>query len=177
MDWAGVQTVAAGLVRSQLHGYMDVGSIWLTMATGILIAESLKDDATLQGSWQLTRIERVTVTKLPEEQRGAGLPSAWTLLQFELGDGRAEALAHALAAELLRSGWCAKLNIEAETLLVFAGRIFRYPSDDDDARAEAYAYGVANGVPEEQLVRLDAARALRGSGWDGDLEQFRSTRT
>lgn len=128
------------------------------MATGILIAESLKDDATLQGSWQLTRIERVTVTNLSEEQRAAGRPSAWTLFHFEIGDARAEALAHALAAGLLRSGWCARFKIEAETLLVFAGRVFRYRSGDDDARAGAYAYGATNGVPKEQIVRLDAAR-------------------
>ena len=54
------------------------------MATGILIAESLRDDATLQvASWQLTRIERVTVTNLSEEQRAAGLPSVWTVLHFD----------------------------------------------------------------------------------------------
>jgi len=37
-------------------------------------------------------------------------------------------------------------------LTVFAGRLFRYRSDDDEARAEAYAYGVAHGVPEERFV-------------------------
>jgi len=28
-----------------------------------------------------------------------------------------------------------------------------------------------------EALGLEAARALRGSGWDGDLEQLRSTRT
>ena len=28
-----------------------------------------------------------------------------------------------------------------------------------------------------EKLDVDAARALRGSGWDGDLEQLRSTRT
>jgi hypothetical protein len=124
------------------------------MATGILIAESLKADATLQGSWQLTRIERVTVTDLSEEQRAAGWASAWTLLHFELGDARAHALAHALADELLHSGWCAEFSTETEAFTVFAGRVFRYLRDDDAARAQAYAHGIAHGVSEEQVRRL-----------------------
>jgi hypothetical protein len=53
---------------------------------------------------------------------------------------------------LLRSGWYAEFNTAAETLTVFAGRVFRYRSDDDDSRAEAYAYGIAHVVPEEQLA-------------------------
>ena len=69
------------------------------MATGILIAESLRDDASLHGSWQLTRIERLAVTNPSGEQRAGGLPSAWTVLQVELADFRAQALAHALAHE------------------------------------------------------------------------------
>jgi Arc/MetJ family transcription regulator len=28
-----------------------------------------------------------------------------------------------------------------------------------------------------EALSLDAARGLRGSGWDGDLEAFRATRT
>jgi Arc/MetJ family transcription regulator len=28
-----------------------------------------------------------------------------------------------------------------------------------------------------EMLDLDGARALRGSGWDGDLEQLRSART
>jgi hypothetical protein len=123
------------------------------VATGILIAESLRDDATLQvASWQLTRIERVTVTNLSEEQRAAGLPSVWTVLHFELADARAQALAHALADELMRCGWYAEFNTAAETFAVFAGRVFRHQRNDDAARAEAYAYGIAHGIPEEQLV-------------------------
>ena len=124
------------------------------MATGILIAESLRDDATLQVSWQLTRIERVAVANLSETPRAGGLPSAWTMLHFELADFRAQALAQALADILMRSGCYAEFNTEAETFTVFAGRVFRYRSDDDEARAQAYAYGIAHGVPEEQLRRL-----------------------
>jgi hypothetical protein len=124
----------------------------LHVATGILIAESLHDDATLQGSRQLTRIERITATNLSEARRAAGLPLAWTGLHLELGDAQAQALAQALADQLLRAGWHAEFNTEAETLTVFAGRVFRYRSGDDKARAEAYAYGVAHGVPEEQFV-------------------------
>jgi hypothetical protein len=122
------------------------------VATGILIAESLQDDARLQGSWQLTRIERVTAADLSEEQRAAGLSSAWTSLHIELTDARAQALAQALADALLRPGWHAEFNAETETFTVFAGRVFRYRSDDDRARAQAHAYGIAHGVPEQQLT-------------------------
>lgn len=122
------------------------------MARGILIAESLRDDATLQVSWHLTRIERVTVTDLSEEQRAAGLPSAWTSLHVEVADRRAEALAQGLAGALMRSGRYAEFKTETETFAVFAGRVFRYLSDDDEASAEAHAYGIAHGVPARQLV-------------------------
>jgi hypothetical protein len=121
------------------------------MATGILMAESLRDDATLQVSWQLTRIERVAATNQSEEQRAAGLSTARTVLHFELTDAKAQALAQALADGLMRSGWCAQFNTAAETFTVFADRVFRYQRTDEPARAEAYAYGIAHGIPEDQL--------------------------
>lgn len=123
----------------------------LSVATGILIAESLRDDARLQGSWQLTRIERVTPTNSSEERRAGGVPPAWTVLRVELTDAKAQALAQALPDALLRPGWYAEVNTETETFAVFAGRVFRYRSDDDKARTEA-AHGIAHGVPHEQLV-------------------------
>ena len=52
----------------------------------------------------------------------------------------------------MRCGWYAEFNTAAETFAVFAGRVFRYQRNDDAARAEAYAYGIAHGIPEEQLV-------------------------
>lgn len=72
-------------------------------------------------------------------------------MRVELTDAKAQALAQALADALLRSGWYAEFNTETETFAVFAGRVFRYRSDDDKARTEA-AYGIAHGVPHEQLV-------------------------
>lgn len=103
-------------------------------------------------SCQLTRIERVTVTNPSEEQRAAGLPAVWTLLHFELPDARAQAIAHSLADAPMRPGWYAEFNTEAETFAVFASRLFRYQRNDDAARAEAHAYGIAHGIPEEQFV-------------------------
>jgi hypothetical protein len=122
------------------------------MATGILIAESLQPDATLQVAWQLTRIERITVSNLSREQRAAGLPSAWTLLRLKLPDANARALAQALADKLLRPCWYAEFSTEAETFTVFAGRVFRYRNDDHEARVQALAYGAAHGTPEEQII-------------------------
>ena len=48
-------------------------------------------------------------------------------------------------------GWYADLHTEHESFVVFAGRVFRYRSDDAAARAQAEAYARARGVPDAQL--------------------------
>jgi hypothetical protein len=42
-------------------------------------------------------------------------------------------------------------NVNRETFVVYAGRVFRYPSGDKAGRAEAEDYGRSVGVPEPQL--------------------------
>jgi hypothetical protein len=119
------------------------------MATGVLIAESLRVGAKL--AVDVREIERVEAGELSAEQRAAGLPERWTLLHFEVADDDADRLAKALAAALDDVGWYADLHTADDSFVVFAGRVFRYARGDADGRARAEAHARALGVPEPQL--------------------------
>lgn len=117
------------------------------MAGGVLIGESLRPGAELAEPLRVVRVRRIDV---PDE--GAGQPDRWTLLDFEVPDGRAAPLAEALAGVLLADGgWYANLNSAETAHVVFAGRAFAYPRGDAAGRAEAAEYGRSVGVPEAQL--------------------------
>lgn len=79
------------------------------------------------------------------------MPLEWTLIEFEIADDKAPALAEALAEILDDAGWYVDFHSEEETFVVFAGRAFSYPRGDKAARAEAEAYGRSRGVPDAQL--------------------------
>jgi hypothetical protein len=79
-------------------------------------------------------------------------PPVWTFLDFEVPEQRADELATTLADALLREdGWYADFQSDAEHVVVFAGRAFRYRKGDAAAREEVVAYGRAAGTPEHQL--------------------------
>jgi hypothetical protein len=80
-------------------------------------------------------------------------PSVWTFVDIEAPSPRADELARALAESLEPElGWYADFTVDdAERVVVFAGRIFRYRIGDEAARAEAVAWGRAAGTPEHQL--------------------------
>jgi hypothetical protein len=121
------------------------------MATGTLIAESLRSSATFDVPLRVRRVERVEPANISPEQAAAGLPGTWTLLHFEVDDAAAPRLAAALAPALHDFGWYADFHTAAESFVVFAGRVFRYRTDDAAARAEAEAHGRRCGVPDAQL--------------------------
>jgi hypothetical protein len=50
-----------------------------------------------------------------------------------------------------KGGWYSHFNLNGETFVVYAGRVFRYPSGDKAGRTEAEDYGRSVGVPEPQL--------------------------
>lgn len=104
--------------------------------------ESLRIDADLaEPGLRLTRLRRVDLSG----SVGCGQPPVWTLLDFEAAEERAEALAAALAAVLLREGgWYADFHGGGERYVIFAGRSFRYPEGDAAGREEAVAYGEAS---------------------------------
>jgi hypothetical protein len=120
------------------------------VATGTLIAESLRTGAKLNGLY-IHEIERVAAGDLSPEQRAAGFPERWTLLHFDVPDQDAERLATTLAAALDEPGWYADFHTPAESFVVFAGRVFRYPRGDAAGRARAEAHARGRGVPEAQL--------------------------
>ena len=122
------------------------------MATGTLIAESLRPGTTLDAVPLYVRaIERVEPGNISEEQRAAGIPPRWTLLYFEVADDAAPALADAFAPILDEPGWYVDFHTAEETFVVFAGAVFRYATGDADGRAQAEAHARAQGVPDAQI--------------------------
>ena len=117
------------------------------MLAGVLIAESLRPGATLDGlSIIVRRIRRVSQPDATADQA-----STWTLIDFDLAEADAEAFAEILAAALDTPGWYADFRSETETVVVFPNQVFRYARGDSAARAEAAAFGRALGIPESQL--------------------------
>jgi len=118
------------------------------MAFGALIGESLRPGATIEpADFRATRIVRCESV-----DESAGQPRWWTFIEFEVADEEATALADALA-EALRpdGGWYCDFHTGAESYVVFAGRIFRYPRGDASGRSAAATYARSVGVPEHQL--------------------------
>ncbi|BBH69612.1 hypothetical protein ACTI_62970 [Actinoplanes sp. OR16] len=119
------------------------------------MAESLTRETVLVfPDLRLTRLQRVAVTP------GPGQPGVWTLIDVSAPDdiagSLAEALSGALAAE---GGWYADFRVAGEHVVVFAGRIFRYPIGDDAGRQQAVDYGLSVGVPADQLDWSDFSNA------------------
>ena len=63
-----------------------------------------------------------------------------------------EQVANALAEVIdEHGGWYSHFNTGGETFVIYAQRIFRYPSGDAGKRAEAAEHGRSVGVPGPQL--------------------------
>jgi hypothetical protein len=121
------------------------------MASGTLIAESIRVGAILDGPpLEVGEIRRVEAG-LSDAQRAAGLAERWTLIAFEVADERAAELADALGSVLDEPGWYADLHTATRSFVVFAGRVFAYDRGDAAGRAAAEAHARANDVPDEQI--------------------------
>lgn len=118
------------------------------MLTGVVIAESLRSDAQLDGRGiNIARVKRVAV-----EGGTDGQPPVWTLLEFEADEARAEALAEQLAAALDPVGaWYIDFHSANESFVVFAGKVVRYRRGEAEGRREAERYARSIGVPDSQL--------------------------
>lgn len=108
----------------------------------------MRPGASLEGlPLALTKIERFAIRNPGPDQ-----PSVWTTIQFEFPEEEAEQIAEALSGVIEeRGGWYSHFNVSGESFVIYAHRVFRYPSGDKDGRAEAEAYGRSLGVPEAQL--------------------------
>jgi len=121
------------------------------MYRGTLILESLKVGSTLSSSPLVVRkLTRQAITNASPDQ-----PPIWSLLEFEVSDEHAVALATALAGALDQPGWYADFHNEHEIFVVFPQRTFRYARGDQGARAEAQSHGRSLAIPEPQLDWTD----------------------
>jgi hypothetical protein len=115
---------------------------------GALIAESLRTGTTLPDLHLIVR----KITRHSRYDAAPGQPRTWTEIEFEVDDEDAETLADSLAEALEEGpGWYADLRSAAETVVVFPGKIFRYPRGEDAGRARAVGHGRHLGIPEIQL--------------------------
>lgn len=118
------------------------------MVSGYVLVESMRPSARLEGlPLTLTKIERYQV-----KDAGPDQPSVWTTVQFGFPEEATEQVANALAEVIgEHGGWYSHFNTNGETFVIYADRIFRYPSGDKEGRVEAEQYGRSVGVPETQL--------------------------
>ena len=118
------------------------------MIEGALIGESMRVGAELDAAPLVVR----TIGRQAWGDTSAGQPEVWTVIEFEADERDAAVLAGGLAKALSADcGWYADFRTPAETFVVFAGRVFRYPRGDGAGRAEAAGYGRSMGVPQSQL--------------------------
>jgi hypothetical protein len=121
------------------------------MASGTLIAESIRVGAVLDGPGFAVREIRRVEADLSDGQRAAGLPDRWTLVAFEVGDEQAAELASAMASALDSPGWYADLHTAERSFVVLPGRVFAYARGDAAGRAAAGALARDHGVPDAQI--------------------------
>lgn len=131
------------------------------MLTGVVIAESLRADAQLDGRFiGITRVMRVAV-----EDTADGQPPVWTVIEFEADEARAEALAGQLAAALDTTGaWYVDFHSADQSFVVFAEKVIRYRRGDADGRREAERYARSIGAPASQLDWRESLAHATGRG-------------
>ena len=117
------------------------------MLQGTLVAESIRPGTSLD---DLRLVVRQIIRHTPGGTTD-GQPAIWTSIYFEADDKDAEELAGKLAAVLDSSGWYADLRSDTETIIVYRGRVIRYPRGDAAGRAVAMEHGRAQGIPDHQL--------------------------
>lgn len=117
------------------------------MIAGVFIIESLRVGIELAGlPLTVTGIRRIRPEGTTPEQ-----PEVWTLVDFTADDDETDRIASLFADSLDEPGWYADFRTDAETVVAFPGRVFRYPRGDAGGRAAAVAHGRALRIPEPQL--------------------------
>lgn len=116
--------------------------------SGVLLAESLDDDAVLDGvPLEVRKISRAAVGDTT-----AGQPRDWTFIEFEVAASFVDTLAESLSRALKKEGgWYCDFHSDSEVVVVFHGRVFRYGKGDGNRRGEVEGYARSVGVPEAQI--------------------------
>ena len=114
---------------------------------GVLLAESLRTGAVLEGVPFLVQ----RVRRFDAGDPSAGQPRTWTFIEFVVADASAGPFADRAAAALAPGPWYCDLRSDAEVVVVFAGRVFRYARGDRSARRDVEAHARSVGVPEAQV--------------------------
>jgi hypothetical protein len=115
------------------------------MFKGLLLKESLQDDRILD-------LVRITGTETWEVQNAAAYqPSTWTAISFETDDDQADTFAEQLSGVLQARGWYVSGATDTQMIVVFPGKVFRYPIGDAAQRTAAQQFGRTVGIPESQL--------------------------
>jgi len=115
------------------------------MFTGLILAESLKDEAVLS----LMRVVRREVWDVGP--RAADFqPTIWNAIFVEGDAAKIAEAAEALSSALIPR-WYANLSTDKTEYVVFPGRIFTHAKGDRSAASEAMEYGRSLGIPEHQL--------------------------
>ncbi len=113
--------------------------------TGLLLQESLADPSVLD-SLGVTKVERWDVG-----EAGKPGPPVWTATYFEGPEGEADAVADAISRAMVPSYWYANIRCGPDEIVIFAGKVFRYPRGDAAARRAPEDYARSIGVPEHQI--------------------------
>jgi hypothetical protein len=82
----------------------------------------------------------------------AGQPRDWTFIESSMPASSVDAFAESLSRSLKeQGGWYCDLHSDTEVVVVFRGRVFRYPKGDFAGRGDVEAYARSVGVPEAQI--------------------------
>lgn len=115
------------------------------MFHGLLIKESLRDTSIL---------DRLTITKEERwdvENATEGQPAVWNVAWFDVEDDRIDATAQSLSEALENGKWYLDLSSEAEKVVIFPGKVFRYAKGNAAGREDAKAFARSIDIPESQL--------------------------
>jgi len=125
------------------------------MYRGVIIEESLKDRSILNAV-------RIIGTEIESVTPGHRTPwlKEWTLDEVEVEDNTIKSFVRKVqnAIETEHKSWFADFKGEQDHYIVFPGKVFFVDHRRNDSYDEAIAYGVALGIPKNQI---DAIRSTK----------------
>jgi len=123
----------------------------------VIIGESLRLDPPLRG----VKLVVSGITRFPAPDEPAAGPPWWTFIEFEAEQADGDRLA-ALLADTLDDAlpWYASFQSATEMYVVFARRVFRYPSVWPSAVKRWRPTPAASGSPSRSSTGSNSAQSL-----------------